>query len=146
MTGLARACTRTEDGSAETAATSTMAATSQATLDTIQQIDCLEAWRRMSADARAKVGSLAIRRALLSLAGCTFEGNIVYLDAEHRDRADDLGMAVSDEQTGVLWDALPDLFGIFPCEEHPNGTDPFWATPMQRTDEVVIDILVEQDG
>jgi hypothetical protein len=129
-------------------ATVNSAATSRETLDAVQQIDCREAWGPMSAEAQAEVGSLAIRQGLLSLAAATFEGNIVYLDAEHRDAVCDLSQEIIRAQDQILWDALPDLYGISPCPEHPNGTDPFWATPMQREDDVAIEISwgVEPDG
>lgn len=121
------------------------AAISSGTLDRVRRLDFGKIWSLLSPAVQAEVGSLVIKQALISYAASEFEGGVVYLDTPNRDAADQEAWDVQSDRDRILWKALPEMFGLDPSPEHPDGTDPFWATPMRSEGNVVLDIEIKDD-
>lgn len=121
--------------------------TVQATFDRITvPPEALEAaWASLSPEAQAEIGHLALTSALFNCAASTYQGGLIYLDGDGRDEADQAFHHVTEEILRVAGDHLPDLYGNNPSDEHPGGTDPLWATPMSRADDVVVNIVFEEE-
>lgn len=99
------------------------------------QPDFHAAWAALSPDMQARIGGLAIANSFYLLAGSILRGDrrgqgVVYLDRDGREKALEASEAALNTLDEEINAALPDLFGEYPSPEHPNGTDPAWATPM----------------
>lgn len=56
----------------------------------------------------------------------------VYLDINGREEAWSEADATLERVRNLIEDRFPDFFGEYPSAEHPNGTDPAWATRIVR--------------
>lgn len=114
-------------------------------------IDYASAWASLPAETQARIGALAIEASLLLHASNRFQGDedgeyVVYLDDDDRDEANlQSGRALS-AMDEVIHPAFPDLFGEYPSDEHPNGTDPTWATPLVRKVADLAEIILVSEA
>lgn len=100
-------------------------------MSVLPDLDFADIWSQLGADVQARIGTLALQEAFLRFASTEFEGHIVYLDTEARADAEAAADEAAQAREYAIQAALPDLFGLFPSDEHPGGTDPAWATPIQ---------------